>query len=80
VYSGARYALEAGRERLPQGRALLLPSLNLTGSATKSRLEVESKDTSVSPSFTRNPSALGYTFTLAQPIFRPQNYYQYEQS
>jgi outer membrane protein len=29
VYAAARHTLAAGRERLPQGRALLLPSLNL---------------------------------------------------
>jgi outer membrane protein len=80
VYSGARYALEAGREKLPQGLALLLPSLNLTGSATKSRIDVESSDPTVTPSFVRTPGALGYTFTLAQPIFRPQNWYQYNQA
>ena len=33
VFASARYTLEAGRERIPQGRALLLPSLTLTGNA-----------------------------------------------
>ena len=33
VFTAARHALEAGRERLPQGRALLLPTLNLSGRA-----------------------------------------------
>ena len=31
--AGARASLEAGREKLPQGRAGLLPSLNLTGNS-----------------------------------------------
>ena len=35
VFTAARHTLEAGRERLPQGRALLLPTLNLSGSATQ---------------------------------------------
>src|ERR1043165_9157639 len=34
TYSAARNNLAAGRERLPQGRALLLPTLNLTANAT----------------------------------------------
>src|SRR5918912_87183 len=57
VYSGARYALEAGREKLPQGRALLLPTVNLTGSATKSRIDGNSSNEDVTPSFVRTPSA-----------------------
>jgi outer membrane protein len=80
AYAAARHAAEAGRERLPQGRALLLPSLNLSGSATRTRTEVESRDPAVSPSFTRNPDALGYTLTLNQPLFRLQNWLQYQQA
>ena len=38
VFTAARHTLEAGRERLPQGRALLLPTLNLSGSATRSAM------------------------------------------
>jgi len=79
TYSAARNNLAAGRERLPQGRALLLPTLNLTANATHSRLDVASRDTALSPSFLRNPDSSGYTLTLTQPIFRAQNYLQYEQ-
>ena len=53
VYTGARYTLEAGRERIPQARALLLPNVNLTASATDQRLDVRSSNTAVSPSFIR---------------------------
>ncbi|OGA68074.1 MAG: channel protein TolC [Betaproteobacteria bacterium RIFCSPLOWO2_12_FULL_65_14] len=80
VYAAARHTLDAGRERLPQGRALILPTLNLSGNATRSRTESDSRDTSVQPSFVRNPSSIGYTLTLAQPIFRPQNWLQYRQA
>src|SRR5207244_5394014 len=57
VYSGARYALEAGREKLPQGRSLLLPTLGLTGSVTKSRIDSESRDPATAPNlnFLRRP-------------------------
>jgi outer membrane protein len=80
VYAAARHTLEAGRERLPQGRALLLPTLNLSGSATRSRTEVDSRDTAISPSFTRSPEQAGYTLSLNQPIFRLQNWLQYRQA
>ena len=80
VYAAARHTLEAGRERLPQGRALLLPTLNLSGSARRSRIESESRDTAIAPDFTRRPSSVGYTLTFAQPIYRPQNRLQYRQA
>jgi len=80
TFSAARNSLAAGRERLPQGRALLLPTLNLSASATRSRIDLNSYNEPVSPSFIRNPDAAGYTLTLTQPIFRAQNLMQYEQS
>jgi outer membrane protein len=79
AYAAARQALEAGRERLPQGRALLLPTLNLTANATRQRNEVDSRDPLLLPSFTRYPESTGYTLTLTQPLFRYQNWIQYEQ-
>ena len=80
VYAAARHQVEAGRERGPQGLALLLPTLNLTGNATRTRTEVESRDPSISPSFIRYPDNAGYTLTLNQPLYRPQNWFQYRQS
>src|SRR5436853_526897 len=81
VYSGARYALEAGREKLPQGRSLLLPTLGLTGSVTKSRIDSESRDPATAPNlnFLRRPEVDSYTLTFSQPVFRLQNWYQFEQ-
>ena len=80
VYAAARHTLEAGRERLPQGRALLLPTLNLSASATRTRNEVDSRDPLLLPSFTRYPEQGGYTLTLTQPLFRYQNWIQYQQA
>jgi outer membrane protein len=78
AYSSARQALEAGREKLPQGRALILPTLNLTGSATRSRFDVETTDTTIAPAFTRSANNTAYTLTFTQPLYRPQNWLQYE--
>jgi outer membrane protein len=80
VYAAARHQVDAGRERRPQGLALLLPTLNLSGQATRTRTEVDSRDPSISPSFTRFPESAGYTLTFTQPLFRYQNWIQYEQS
>jgi outer membrane protein len=80
VYAAARHALEAGRARLPQGRALILPTLNLSANATASRIDSESRNPALIPDFTRSPESAGYTLTLAQPIYRPQNWLQYRQA
>jgi outer membrane protein len=80
VYSGARNSLVAGREKLPQGRALVLPSLNLTGNLTRQALESDSHNPTASPSFTRYPHLYGYQLTFTQPVFRLQNWNQYDQA
>ena len=46
-YAAARFALEAGREKLPQGRALILPTLNLTGSAASGAHQPFSRERSL---------------------------------
>jgi len=82
TYAAARYALQAGMEKLPQGRALLLPSVNLTASATESRLESDSKNPALAPTltFTRDVSVQQAQLTLTQPLYRAQNFIQYDQS
>jgi outer membrane protein len=71
VYASARHALAAGRERIPQGRALLLPTLNLTANAIAQNARVDSDNPA--QSFRRSPQSGAYTLTLTQPIYRPQN-------
>jgi len=79
-YAAARYALLAGIEKLPQGRALLLPNVNLTANATESRLESDSKNPALQPDFTRSVSTQNVQLTLTQPIYRAQNFIQYDQA
>jgi outer membrane protein len=78
-FASARYALQAGIEKLPQGRALVLPTVNLTASTNASRFDANSHNEQVIPSFNRNFTNAGLTLTLTQPVYRPQNWLQYEQ-
>jgi outer membrane protein len=80
VYTGARYTLEATRERIPQARALLLPSVNATANVTKQRIDVQTDNQLASPNFVRTPTSSGYTLTATQPVFRPQNLVAREQA
>jgi len=79
-YGAARQALRAGLERVPQGRALLLPSLNLTANTTRSHLESDSKNEAVQPSFERDANSYGYALTFTQPLYRRQNWLQADQA
>jgi outer membrane protein len=72
AYGSARYAYEAGLEKGPQGVALLLPSVNLTGNTSWNEVDT--------PTTTRNYNANGYGLSLNQPIYRKQNFAQYQQS
>ncbi|MEO6354960.1 MAG: TolC family outer membrane protein [Burkholderiaceae bacterium] len=71
-YASARATLAAGQEKLPQGRAGLLPTLGLSGSNTKNEIDNGSNNGG-------NFSANSYALTLSQPLFRWGNWQQYEQ-
>ena len=75
-YAAARFALLAGLEKLPQGRALILPTVNLSAGYTETWLDSESRNQTIVPSFARDFSGKNYVFTLSQPIYRPQNWLQ----
>ncbi len=72
AYASARAAFEAGQEKGPQGLALLLPSINLSANTTHNDVD--------SPSSNRQYNSNGYNLSLTQPIYRKQNFAQYEQS
>ena len=79
-YAAARYALQAGMEKLPQGRSLLLPTLGLSGNMTSSRTETDPHNPSTLPTTLRDARSYGYSLSFSQPIFRMQNIYQYNQA
>jgi outer membrane protein len=81
-YAAARNALQAGLEKLPQGRALLLPTIDLnpgaTG-ATSTRVETYTRN-SINPPNLRDLHSYCYQLRLSQPIFRMPNLLQYDQA
>ena len=79
-YAAARFTLQAGMERLPQGRALVLPTLNLTGNATATHFQTDPRGGSPVPGVRRDFQNYGYTLTFTQPVFRRQNEIQYSQA
>ena len=78
TYAAARSTLEAGRERTPQARAGLLPTLSLTANSfwNQNDLYFRGGGNTIPANFNSN----GYTLTLSQPLFRWQNWVAYDQS
>ncbi|MBX3648458.1 MAG: TolC family outer membrane protein [Rhodocyclaceae bacterium] len=78
-YASARAARDAGLEKLPQGRAGLLPVISATASTTKNDVDFQRR-TAGAPSVDAQYNTNGYQLTLTQPLFRWQNFVQYDQS
>jgi outer membrane protein len=78
-FASARAAVEAGREKLPQGRTGLLPTVALSSNTTwnKQATSVRS-DPPASTNMQYNTN--GWTVSLSQPLFRWQNWVAYTQS
>ncbi len=79
VYGAARAALEAGREKLPQGRSLLMPSINLSANSTFNRVSAQflpGWQFTSPPAYNSN----GYGVNLVQPLFRQQNWMAYSEA
>ncbi len=74
AYAAAKAALDAGREKRPQGLALLLPTVN--ASANTAWNEVQNKTTNRDFNFNTH----SWQVQLTQPIFRWQNIVQFQQS
>ncbi|MDB5794892.1 MAG: TolC family outer membrane protein, partial [Noviherbaspirillum sp.] len=75
-YASARATLTAGQERGTQGRAGLLPTIGLSGNASKSNSTTNANGIeSSSPTF----GTTGYTVSLSQPLFRWANWETYQQ-
>ncbi len=80
-YAAARAAAEMGREKLPQARAGLLPTISGNGNASRTNSEYESISSSGSKqTYNGKYTSKGYGITLTQPLFRWQNYLQYDQA
>lgn len=77
-YAAARATAEAGREKLPQGLAGLLPTVSASASTTwnQNSYPTRTPPNPVDANFNSN----GYSVNLTQPLFRWQNFVQYGQA
>lgn len=78
-YAAARATAEAGREKLPQGLAGLLPTIAVTGNTTGNRNSYDYR-AAATQVFDRSYNSNGWNLNLTQPLFRWQNFVLYGQT
>jgi outer membrane protein len=87
-YSSARFTHQAAQEKLPQGRAGLLPTVTLAGVRRRQWIDIESVSgipAGTGAGIVARPSEVtidnqSITITATQPIYRKENFTIYEQS
>ena len=88
VFASARAAQQAGQEKLPQGRSLLLPSVNLSANTTyndnwiqyRGALTIPGGGSLALPAGSSQFNSNGYGVSLTQPLFRQQNWLAYTEA
>ncbi|HET7598321.1 MAG TPA: TolC family outer membrane protein [Burkholderiales bacterium] len=79
AYASARASWAAAQEKLPQGRAGLLPAANLSAFTQYNDREIRFRDPSTPVAASKfNSNAL--TLSLTQPLYRRQNWIAFEQA
>ena len=77
TFASARAAMTAGEEKSIQGRALILPNVNFTGTDQASVANFTAGTQSIGGVHSTNGN---YTLQLTQPLFHWEDWQQYEQS
>ncbi len=78
-YAAARATWAASQERLPQGRAGLLPSVSISAFTQYNDREVKFRDPAI-PTNNSNFNSNSASISLSQPVYRPQNLQVFEQA
>jgi outer membrane protein len=82
VFAAARATQQAGQEKLTQGRALLMPSINLNANTTFNDQTTNYQAGSPFSAANGNKryNSNGYGMNLTQPLFRVQNWLTYSEA
>lgn len=78
-FASARAALDAGREKLPQGKTGLLPTIGLSANTAWNDVDT-TRRVSGATATTSQYNSNGWTLSLSQPLFRWQNWVAYTQA
>ncbi|MGZ8201679.1 MAG: TolC family outer membrane protein [Burkholderiales bacterium] len=79
TYGSARAGWAGSQERIPQGRAGLLPNASLTASAQHNERTLRFREVTL-PRQSSSSNSTGFSLSVTQPIYRRGNIVQYEQA
>lgn len=71
TFEASRYALDAGREKLPQARAGVLPTINLNGNGNRQNGQANFAGSAYQD---RNVNSWAWNLQLSQPVVRVANW------
>ncbi len=80
VFASARASQQVGQEKLPQGRALLMPTVNLSAASTFNDNNIQYLGKTIFPGGNYRYNNNGYNLSLSQPLFRWQNWLAYNEA
>ena len=80
IFAAARAARQAGLEKLPQGRALLMPNISLSANSTFNDQNIQYLGAFPFPGGSTRYNSHGYSVNLVQPLFRQQNWLTYTEA
>lgn len=80
VFAAARAAQQAGQEKLPQGRSLLMPNISLSANSTFNDQNIQYRGATFLPGGNIRYNNHGYGVNLTQPLFRQQNWLAYTEA
>ncbi len=80
VFAAARATQRAGQEKLPQGRSLLLPNVNLTANSTFNDNSVQYHGAALFRSGDTRYNNHGYGVSVVQPLFNQPKWLGYSES
>ena len=80
VFAAARAAQQAGLEKLPQGRSLLMPNLSLSANSTFNNQTARYRGPCPLPDCNPGYNSHGYSVNLVQPLYRQQNWLAYTEA
>ncbi len=81
IFAAAHATQQAGLEKLPQGRSLLMPTVSLNANSTFNDSTVRYRQPIALPGGgNQRYNSHGYSVNLTQPLFRQQNWLAYSES
>jgi outer membrane protein len=80
VFAATRATLQAGQEKLPQGRSLLMPNISLNANSAFNDSTIQYRGATFLPGGNNRYNSHGYGVNLTQPLFRQQNWLAYTEA